>query len=145
ELHARLAAIGRAEPAAFELPFSQEVLGDALGLSVPHLNRMMSQLRFEGLVRFTNRRVEFPDLEAIRVRAQFQPLNLTRIPAMVWAAAGQPRPNSPRVTAPARLRGTRPGPAPATHPARRRNAPRNATGSPAARQPRTRCAPRPTP
>ena len=83
ELHARLAAIGRAEPAAFELPFSQEVLGDALGLSVPHLNRMMSQLRFEGLVRFTNRRVEFPDLEAIRVRAQFQPLNLTRIPAMV--------------------------------------------------------------
>lgn len=82
ELHSRLAAVGRAEPAAFDLPFSQEVLGDALGLSVPHLNRMMSQLRFEGLVRLIDRRVEFSDLAAICVRAQFQPLNLTRIPAM---------------------------------------------------------------
>ena len=82
ELHSRLAMVGRAEPAAFELPFSQEVLGDSLGLSVPHLNRMMSQLRFEGLIAFTHRRVEFPDLEAIRIRAHFQPLNLTRIPQM---------------------------------------------------------------
>jgi hypothetical protein len=30
----------------------------------------------------TDRRVEFPDLAAICVRAQFQPLNLTRIPAL---------------------------------------------------------------
>ncbi|HUI95409.1 MAG TPA: Crp/Fnr family transcriptional regulator [Xanthobacteraceae bacterium] len=82
ELHARLAAVRRAEPAAFDLPFSQEVLGDTLGLSVPHLNRMMSQLRFEGLIKVADRRVEFPDLAAIRVRAQFQPLNLTRIPAL---------------------------------------------------------------
>jgi CRP-like cAMP-binding protein len=82
ELHSRLALIGRAAPTGFDLPFSQEVMGDALGLSVPHLNRMLSQLRFEGLVTFANRRVEFPDLQAIHVRAQFQPLNLTRIPAM---------------------------------------------------------------
>jgi CRP-like cAMP-binding protein len=82
ELHSRLALIGRAEPTSFDLPFSQEVMGDALGLSVPHLNRMLSQLRFEGLVTFANRRVEFPDLQAIHVRAQFQPLNLTRVPAM---------------------------------------------------------------
>ncbi len=82
ELHSRLLMVGRAEPAAFELPFSQEVLGDALGLSVPHLNRMMSQLRFEGLIAFANRRVEFPDMAAIRVRAHFQPLALTRIPQM---------------------------------------------------------------
>ena len=80
ELHSRLAMTGRAEAASFDLPFSQEVLGDALGLSVPHLNRMLSQLRFEGLVKFANRRVEFPDLPAIQLRAQFQPLKLTRIP-----------------------------------------------------------------
>ncbi len=82
ELHSRLLTVGRAEPAAFELPFSQEVLGDALGLSVPHLNRMMSQLRFEGLIAFANRRVEFPDMAALYVRAHFQPLTLTRIPQM---------------------------------------------------------------
>jgi CRP-like cAMP-binding protein len=80
ELHSRLADIGRAEPASFDLPFSQEVMGDALGLSVPHLNRMLSQLRFEGLVTVANRRVEFPDFKAIHLRAQFQPFNLTRIP-----------------------------------------------------------------
>jgi CRP-like cAMP-binding protein len=81
ELHSRLATIGRADPAGFDLPFSQEVMGDALGLSVPHLNRTLSQLRFEGLVQVANRRVEFPDLHAIHVRAQFQPLTLARIPA----------------------------------------------------------------
>jgi len=82
ELHSRLAMVGRADDTGFDLPFSQEVLGDVLGLSVPHLNRMLSQLRFEGLVRVANRRVEFPDLHAIQVRAHFQPLNLTRIPAV---------------------------------------------------------------
>ena len=80
ELHSRLAMVGRADETGFDLPFSQEVLGDVLGLSVPHLNRMLSQLRFEGLVSVANRRVEFPDLHAIQVRAHFQPLNLTRIP-----------------------------------------------------------------
>src|SRR5690349_8362246 len=81
ELHSRLSSIGRAEQAGFDLPFSQEIMGDALGLSVPHLNRMLSQLRFEGLVTVTQRRVEFPDLKAIQQRAHFQPLRFTRIPA----------------------------------------------------------------
>src|SRR5262245_59071852 len=81
ELHARLGSIGRAEPTGFDLPFSQEIMGDALGLSVPHLNRMLSQLRFEGLVAITNRRVEFPDMKAIHQRAHFQPLSFARIPA----------------------------------------------------------------
>jgi CRP-like cAMP-binding protein len=80
ELHSRLAMVGRADDTGFDLPFSQEVLGDVLGLSVPHLNRMLSQLRFEGLVSVASRRVEFPDLHAIQVRAHFQPLTLTRIP-----------------------------------------------------------------
>ena len=45
EIHARLLAVGRAEATSFHLPFSQEVMADALGLSVPHLNRVMQQLR----------------------------------------------------------------------------------------------------
>ena len=80
ELHARLAIIGRAGASSFDLPFSQEVMGDALGLSVPHLNRMLAQLRAEGLVTLANRRVEFPDRKAIEVLAHFQPLELARIP-----------------------------------------------------------------
>src|SRR5215471_8387439 len=41
ELHARLVMVGRAERLAFDLPISQEVMSDTLGLSVPHLNRML--------------------------------------------------------------------------------------------------------
>jgi len=80
ELHSRLALIGRAAPAGFDLPFSQEIMGDALGLSVPHLNRMLARLRAEGLITLANRRVEFPDLDTIQVRAHFQPLTLARVP-----------------------------------------------------------------
>jgi len=57
-------------------------MGDALGLSVPHLNRMLAQLRAEGLVAIASRRVAFPDLKAIQVRAHFQPLVLARIPSL---------------------------------------------------------------
>jgi CRP-like cAMP-binding protein len=81
ELQARLAAIGGAAPESFDLPFSQEVMGDALGLSVPHLNRMLAQLRTEGLITLANRRVAFPDRKAIELRAHFQPLTLARVPA----------------------------------------------------------------
>jgi CRP-like cAMP-binding protein len=81
ELHSRLALVDRAEPARFDLPFSQEIMGDALGLSVPHLNRMLAQLRTEGLITLAHRRVEFPDRKAIELRAHFQPLTLARVPA----------------------------------------------------------------
>src|SRR5215475_4093656 len=38
EIHARLLAVGGAQQKSFALPFSQEVMADVLGLSVPHLN-----------------------------------------------------------------------------------------------------------
>jgi CRP-like cAMP-binding protein len=81
EIHARLAMVGRAQELSVELPFSQEVIGDALGLSVPHLNRMLARLRKEGLVTITGRRVTFADLKALQLLGHFQPLTLTRIPA----------------------------------------------------------------
>jgi CRP-like cAMP-binding protein len=80
EIHSRLVTVGNAEEAAFELPFTQEMMSDALGLSVPHLNRTLARLRAEGMVVVNERRVEFPDLSAIGRVAQFQPINLARIP-----------------------------------------------------------------
>jgi CRP-like cAMP-binding protein len=82
EIHARLEAVGRAAPSRFELPFSQEVLGDVLGLSVPHLNRMVARLRTDGLVTIAERCVEFVDLPTIRQLCHFQPLELVRIPPL---------------------------------------------------------------
>jgi CRP-like cAMP-binding protein len=80
ELHARLKAVGRAEPARFKLPFSQEVIADVLGLSVPHLNRTMQQLRAEKLIADSERVVEFLDADAMQTLAHYQPQALAPIP-----------------------------------------------------------------
>ena len=80
ELHARLAAVGRAEKTRFRLPFSQEVIADVLGLSVPHLNRMMQQLRSEKLIADRERVVEFLDADALQSLAHYQPQALAPIP-----------------------------------------------------------------
>ena len=90
EIHSRLLAVGKGEEFAFSLPFTQEMMSDALGLSVPHLNRMLTKLRAEGMVAISERRVEFTDLHAIKLLAQFQPIQPARIPVaseieMHWA------------------------------------------------------------
>lgn len=50
EFHARLAEVGKTDGTSFHLPLSQEVLSDALGLSVVHTNRTLQQLRREHLI-----------------------------------------------------------------------------------------------
>ena len=85
ELHDRLKTVGRAEKARFTLPFSQEVIADVLGLSVPHLNRMMQQLRAEKLIADRERVVEFLDAGAMQTLAHYQPQALAPIPPPVTA------------------------------------------------------------
>jgi len=80
EIYWRLAIAGRASQARFDLPFSQEIMSDALGLSVPHLNRTLARLRADGLIKVNGRSIEFADLEALEMLGQFQPFNLTRVP-----------------------------------------------------------------
>jgi CRP-like cAMP-binding protein len=80
ELHSRLAIVGRASENGFAQPLSQEVMSDALGLSVPHLNRTIAKLRADGLIAISGRQVELLDREALELLAQFQPLSLTPIP-----------------------------------------------------------------
>lgn len=50
EFHDRLAAVGMVDGDRFNLPFTQEVLSDALGLSTVHTNRTLQQLRREHLI-----------------------------------------------------------------------------------------------
>ncbi|TWI73661.1 CRP-like cAMP-binding protein [Bradyrhizobium huanghuaihaiense] len=50
ELHRRLTAIGHTRNGEFGLPITQADLGDCLGLSVVHTNRVLQNLRKEGLV-----------------------------------------------------------------------------------------------
>jgi CRP-like cAMP-binding protein len=83
EIHARLLAVGRAQKASFDLPFSQEVMADVLGLSVPHLNRVMQQLRAEQLITSRSRLIEFTDMASLQTLAHYQPLALLPIPMPV--------------------------------------------------------------
>jgi CRP-like cAMP-binding protein len=98
EMHARLAAVGKAEPTSFELPLSQEIMSDALGLSVPHLNRTLAKLRADGLIAVDGHRIELVDHNGLELLGQFQPPNLTRIPLP---------PHAERLSAPKVLRMSR--------------------------------------
>lgn len=95
ETHARLMTGGRATADGFDLPFSQELMSDALGLSVPHLNRMFAQLRADGLVSLQDRHVKFCDHKAVQALAHFQPVNLTRIPDHRKLILEKPEPRKP--------------------------------------------------
>ena len=85
EIHSRLFAVGRADELSCELPFTQEMMSDALGLSVPHLNRTLGQLRADDLVATHERRFIFTDMPALAQLAQFQPVNPARIPMPAFA------------------------------------------------------------
>src|SRR5215471_17405182 len=86
EIHARLLAVGRAEKTSFALPFSQEVMADVLGLSVPHLDRVLQQLRAEQLITCRSRLVELTDMANLQTLAHYQPLDLAPIPVPVKGA-----------------------------------------------------------
>ena len=73
ELLTRLRAIGRTLGDSYELPLTQEELGDALGLSVVHVNRILQALREERLVSFKGRRLTILDFERLKERAGFNP------------------------------------------------------------------------
>jgi CRP-like cAMP-binding protein len=50
ELHNRLQLIGLAGEHSYRLPLTQEMISDALGLSIPYVNRVLQRLRHDGLV-----------------------------------------------------------------------------------------------
>ena len=73
ELLIRLRTTGRTLGDSYELPLTQEELGDALGLSVVHVNRILQALREERLVSFRGRRLTILDVERLKEKAGFNP------------------------------------------------------------------------
>jgi CRP-like cAMP-binding protein len=71
ELGVRLDAEGLAEEYGYELPMTQEQLGDAVGLTPVHVNRTLKTLEKEGLISRTRRAVEFPNWTALRRTGDF--------------------------------------------------------------------------
>lgn len=73
ELRFRLAAVGLATENRFPMPLTQEVLADALGLSIVHVNRTMQQLRREGLIETRAGHVEILQPEVMAAVCDFRP------------------------------------------------------------------------
>ena len=82
ELHSRLEALGNATSTTFELPLSQEAIGDVLGLSAPHVNRVLRRLREDRLVTIDGHTVTLNDLEALQTMTQFESLTIAPSPAL---------------------------------------------------------------
>jgi CRP-like cAMP-binding protein len=72
ELLTRLQVIGLADERSFRMPLTQELIGDALGLSVPHVNRTLRQLRDDELVSIEEHIVIIKDVEALSALADFE-------------------------------------------------------------------------
>jgi len=73
ELHLRLQVVGHAGENSFPLPLTQEELGDTLGISTVHVNRVLQQLREDGLIQHQGRVVTVPDVARLREFAGFNP------------------------------------------------------------------------
>ena len=71
EISARLEAAGLARELTYELPMTQEQLGDALGLTAVHINRILRSLEKEGLIRRHKREVAIADWQRLRRVADF--------------------------------------------------------------------------
>jgi CRP-like cAMP-binding protein len=72
ELHARLYRVGLADERSFHLPLTQEMIGDALGLSIPYANRVLQELRLDGLVTIKDQLVVIENLEELAALADFK-------------------------------------------------------------------------
>jgi CRP-like cAMP-binding protein len=71
ELGARLKLVGLAEDNGYRCPLSQELLGDALGLTKIHVNRMLRELRELNCLSFRNGRVTYGDMARLIDLAEY--------------------------------------------------------------------------
>lgn len=80
ELLTRLRAAGLGDDNSYTLPLTQELMADVLGLSGPHVNRMIRTLRDEGLATIEGQRVVIQDLPGLSALAGFDERYLVRRP-----------------------------------------------------------------
>jgi CRP-like cAMP-binding protein len=71
ELGARLKLVGLATAEGYACPLSQYMLADALGLTAVHINRVLRELREEGMLTFQKGRVTFDDFDRLVAAVDF--------------------------------------------------------------------------
>src|SRR4051812_28420523 len=73
ELYLRLKTIGLTDDHRFELPLTQEEIGDALGLTPVHVNRVLQRMRSEGLITFARGALNILDYRRLEAASGFSP------------------------------------------------------------------------
>ena len=73
EMLVRLRAVGLAEDNACDLPITQGELADAFGLTAVHVNRIVQQMRAEGLIVIKGSRLTIPDWDRLKEAGEFTP------------------------------------------------------------------------
>ncbi|WP_348642446.1 Crp/Fnr family transcriptional regulator [Methylobacterium sp. WL2] len=76
ELITRLDAVGLAPDRTCRLPMTQLEIGDALGITAVHVNRVMRDLTAAELVTVRSRRLTVHDWEGLKAVAEFDPTYL---------------------------------------------------------------------
>jgi CRP-like cAMP-binding protein len=76
ELQVRMSAVGLARDNGCDLPITQNEFGDALGLSTVHVNRVLQDLRRDGLIVLRGSSLTIPDWEALKNAGEFDPAYL---------------------------------------------------------------------
>jgi len=76
ELLVRLRAVELVEDHAFTLPVTQAELGDAFGLSTVHVNRVLQDLRGNGLITLQGSSLKVLDWEGLQRAGEFDPTYL---------------------------------------------------------------------
>lgn len=76
ELAVRLGRDAGCETASFDLPLTQEQIGDVLGLTAVHINRMMQQFRRQRLLHTEGKTITLEDMGALKNMAEFDPAYL---------------------------------------------------------------------
>lgn len=78
ELHGRLSCAGLTDGGRFEMPLTQEMLADALGLSVVHVNRTLQQLRRDRIIELVRSRVRIKGIERLSTAVDYRLAKITR-------------------------------------------------------------------
>lgn len=76
ELYTRLEAAGLASDGKCAIPLTQADLGDVLGLTQVHVNRVLMELRHQGLLEWKSGQVTLRDWEGLVRLGQFDPAYL---------------------------------------------------------------------
>ncbi len=76
ELLVRLRAVGLAEDHVCDLPITQGEFADALGVSNVHVNRVLQQMRADGLIETKGTQLKIPDWDRLKQVGEFDPTYL---------------------------------------------------------------------